>query len=187
MGFLPARTSAAAALAVVLLAGCSDPDPGEPRDLGDSSTPSASTTPTSPTSPPGPAPTTEAPPLPGPTVPGPTRPVPATTPVSTPEPALPKGRVPKELVGEWDGDGTDSARLDKIVFTADGNVALHYNNRQVLRGPAVVGASSMTLYVQGGPVPYEHWSIEDLDTGYGYTFKVLMLDGVSYVRQTSGG
>lgn len=90
-------------------------------------------------------------------------------------------------MGTWDGDGVGSARLDKIVFTADGNVELHYNNRQVLRGPAVVVGSSMTLHVPGGPISYAHWSIEEFDAGYGYTFENLMLDGVSYVRQIRGG
>ncbi|CAM5305882.1 hypothetical protein SALBM311S_08555 [Streptomyces alboniger] len=33
-------------------------------------------------------------------------------------------------MGEWDGDGAGSARLNKIVFTADGDVALHYNSGQ---------------------------------------------------------
>ncbi|MFE0332290.1 hypothetical protein ACFW08_36955 [Streptomyces sp. NPDC058960] len=90
-------------------------------------------------------------------------------------------------MGEWDGDGAGSARLNKIVFTADGNVELHYNNGRVLTGPAVVDGSSMTLHVQGGPISYEQWSIEKFDAGYGYTFESLLLDGVSYVRQISGG
>ncbi|MFD3758043.1 hypothetical protein [Streptomyces sp. NPDC058622] len=97
------------------------------------------------------------------------------------------GRIPRELVGEWDGDGVGSARLNKIVFTANGTVELHYNNRQIRKGPAVVDGSSMTLYVTGGTISYAHWSIEKFDAGYGYTFENLKLDGVSYVRQLSGG
>ncbi|CAM5232228.1 hypothetical protein SALBM311S_00741 [Streptomyces alboniger] len=90
-------------------------------------------------------------------------------------------------MGEWDGDGAGSARLNKIVFTADGDVALHYNSGQVLSGPAVAEGSSLTLYVPGGPISYARWSIEEFDAGYGYTFENLLLDGVSYVRQISGG
>ncbi|MGW6523224.1 hypothetical protein [Streptomyces sp. NPDC054962] len=90
-------------------------------------------------------------------------------------------------MGEWDGDGTDSARLTKIVFTANADVELYYNNGQVLSGPAVADGSSLTLHVPGGPISYEQWSIDEFDAGYGYTFENLMLDGVSYVRQISGG
>lgn len=97
------------------------------------------------------------------------------------------GQVPEELVGEWDGDGEGSARVDKIAFFDDGTVSLLYNNRQVLEGPAVVEDSRMTLYVPGGPITYESWYIERPDIGneYGYAFESLMLDGVSYVRQIS--
>ncbi|WP_327727374.1 hypothetical protein OG250_09125 [Streptomyces sp. NBC_00487] len=97
------------------------------------------------------------------------------------------GQVPEELVGEWDGDGEGSARVDKITFFGDGTVSLLYNNRQVLEGPAVVEDSRMTLYVPGGPIIYESWYIERPDIGneYGYAFESLMLDGVSYVRQIS--
>ncbi|MBT2477431.1 hypothetical protein [Streptomyces sp. ISL-94] len=91
------------------------------------------------------------------------------------------------LVGEWDGDAKGSAQLDRIVFTADGNVVLRYNNRRVLTGPAVVGNSSMIFYVPGGPITYSQWSVSEFDGGYGYTFENLVLDGVSYVRQTGGG
>ncbi|MFF7391121.1 hypothetical protein ACFZAE_22095 [Streptomyces scabiei] len=97
------------------------------------------------------------------------------------------GQVPAELVGEWDGDGQGSARVDKISFYDDGTVSLLYNNGQVLDGPAVVEESRMTLYVPGGPIVYESWYIERPDIGneYGYAFESLLLDGVSYVRQTS--
>lgn len=98
----------------------------------------------------------------------------------------PMGSVPSELVGEWDGDGT-SVRFDKIAFFSDGGVRLIYNSGLVLDGTAVVEGSSMTLYVSIGPIPYEQWSIEEFDAGYGYTFENLWLNGVSYVRQTSGG
>ncbi|MGW0843341.1 hypothetical protein ACWD26_24975 [Streptomyces sp. NPDC002787] len=97
------------------------------------------------------------------------------------------GQVPDELVGEWDGDGDGSARIDKIAFFGDGTVSLLYNNRQVLEGPAVVEESRMTLYVPGGPITYESWYIQQSDIGYeyGYAFESLFLDGVSYVRQIS--
>lgn len=96
------------------------------------------------------------------------------------------GSVPNELVGEWDGDGT-AVRFDKIAFFTDGSVRLLYNSGLVLDGTAVVEGSSMTLYVPGGPIPYEHWSIEEFDAGHGYIFEDLTLNGVSYVRQISGG
>ncbi|WP_405965735.1 hypothetical protein OG713_43535 [Streptomyces sp. NBC_00723] len=132
------------------------------------------------------------PPISGSTTPDPPTPDPSTTEPFTPEPApppsaAPTGNIPDELVGEWDGDGTDSARLTKIVFTANADVELYYNNGQVLSGPAVADGSSLTLHVPGGPISYEQWSIDEFDAGYGYTFENLMLDGVSYVRQISGG
>lgn len=97
------------------------------------------------------------------------------------------GQVPQELVGEWDGDGEGSARATKIEFFAEGFVAVYYNNGQVLRGPAVVEGSAMTLHIPGGPLYVRNWSITPFDVGYGYSFENLLLDGVSYVRQTSGG
>ncbi|GLP68958.1 hypothetical protein TUSST3_55810 [Streptomyces sp. TUS-ST3] len=97
------------------------------------------------------------------------------------------GQVPQELVGEWDGDGQGSARATKIEFFAEGYVAVHYNNGQVLRGPAVVDGSAMTLHIPGGPLYVRDWSITPFDAGYGYAFENLLLDGVSYVRQISGG
>ncbi len=101
--------------------------------------------------------------------------------------APPAGQVPQELVGEWDGDGEGSARATKIEFFAEGFVAVYYNNGQVLRGPAVVQGSAMTLHIPGGPLYVRNWSITPFDAGYGYAFENLSLDGVSYVRQTSGG
>ncbi|MFJ6895207.1 hypothetical protein [Streptomyces hokutonensis] len=98
---------------------------------------------------------------------------------------LPRGSVPPELVGEWDGDGTN-VRFDKIRFGADGRVALLFNNGGVFEGTAVAEETSLTLYVPGGPIHYRQWSIEAFEAGYGYTFENLVLDGVSYVRQTSG-
>ncbi|MCX5199760.1 hypothetical protein OOK31_38785 [Streptomyces sp. NBC_00249] len=44
----------------------------------------------------------------------------------------------------------------------------------------------MVLYVSGGPIRYARWSVSEFDAGYGYTFENLVLDGVSYVRQTGG-
>ncbi|GHB67560.1 hypothetical protein GCM10010347_42070 [Streptomyces cirratus] len=165
-------TVAAACIAVLAATGCSDPNQsagpepftptGDLRETGRG---------------PGPAP--------GPrTSPGVRPPTPAPPP---PSPLLPRGYVPAALVGEWDGDNQGSAQLARIVFTADGNVVLHFNNRQVLTGPAIVGNSSMVLYVPGGPIRYSQWSVNEFDAGYGYTFENLVLDGVSYVRQTGGG
>ncbi|MFI8889564.1 hypothetical protein [Streptomyces paradoxus] len=94
--------------------------------------------------------------------------------------------MPGELVGEWDGDGTE-VRFDKIRFSSGGDVSLIYNNGLVLEGSAVVEGTSMTLHVPIGPIAYDYWSIEEFDAGYGYTFENLMLDGVSYVRQIGGG
>lgn len=143
-------------------------------------------------SPPEPnAPTTSS----GPTIqppPAPPAPAPETSsdtpaePDSGPRTPL-AGQVPEELVGEWDGDGEGSARATKIEFFAEGYVAVHYNNGQVLRGPAVVEGSAMTLHIPGGPLYVRNWSITPFDGGYGYTFENLLLDGVSYVRQISGG
>lgn len=146
------------------------------------------------TTPPGPPPPTEpsrtisespsAPPTDDITEPPPS----PTTPEPPPSSAFvaPEGSVPGELVGEWDGDGT-AARFDKIRFSSGGDVSLIYNNGLVLEGSAVVEGTSMTLYVPGGPIPYEYWSIEEFDAGYGYTFENLRLDGISYVRQIAGG
>ncbi|MFI6375756.1 hypothetical protein [Streptomyces sp. NPDC050546] len=78
-------------------------------------------------------------------------------------------------------------RFDKIRFFDDGGVSLIYNNGRVLEGTAVVKGTSMTLYVPIGPIPYEYWSIEEFDAGYGYVFENLKLDGISYVRQIAGG
>ncbi|MEW1642302.1 hypothetical protein [Streptomyces sp. NPDC091219] len=102
-----------------------------------------------------------------------------------PAATVPTGSVPAELVGEWDGDGT-AVRFDKIRFGADGSVALLFNNGGIFEGTAVAEDTSLTLYVPGGPIHYRRWSIEAFEAGYGYTFENLMLDGVSYVRQTSG-
>ncbi|MEU5047249.1 hypothetical protein [Streptomyces griseorubiginosus] len=110
----------------------------------------------------------------------------ASEPDSDPQ-APPAGLVPPELVGEWDGDGEGSARATKIEFFAEGFVAVYYNNGQVLRGPAVVQGSAMTLHIPGGPLYVRNWSITPFDAGYGYAFENLSLDGVSYVRQISGG
>lgn len=135
-------------------------------------------------------------PAPSPTAGGATEPAPFPdpsywpTPADTPPPSQrpsPGNTIPKELVGEWDGDGEGSARATKIEFFADGYVAVHYNNGQVLRGPAVVEGPSMTLYIPGGPLQVSEWSITPFDAGYGYKFENLLLDGVSYVRQVSGG
>ncbi|MFF4055579.1 hypothetical protein ACFYZ8_05660 [Streptomyces sp. NPDC001668] len=87
-------------------------------------------------------------------------------------------------MGEWDGDGTD-VRFDKIRFDADGRVTLLFNNGRVFEGTAVTEETSLTLYVPGGPIHYRRWAIEAFEAGYGYEFENLMLDGVSYVRQTS--
>ncbi|MEV8553144.1 hypothetical protein AB0L04_25445 [Streptomyces glaucescens] len=184
-----ATVAVASAVAAVLLTGCGGGDPGRPDGSSETTTPAddGPDGPTEPPTPPAPVPATPDPPAPGPST---TRPL--TTAPFTPEPppvssALPAADIPEELKGEWDGDGDGAARLDKIVFTADGVAELHYNNGRVLTGPAVADGSSLTIHVQGGPITYAHWSIEEFDAGYGYTFENLLLDGVSYVRQISGG
>ncbi|MDT0385968.1 hypothetical protein [Streptomyces dubilierae] len=118
-----------------------------------------------------------------------TPPTPDRTPPPQQEPApdaLPEGRVPQRLVGEWDGDGPGPARLTKIAFMADGTAALYPNSGGVLSGTAVVSGSSMTIYVPGTRMVVGNWSIERFEVE-GYVFENLLLDGVSYVRQISGG
>ncbi|MFI8216097.1 hypothetical protein [Streptomyces sp. NPDC085932] len=179
MTFSRVRTLAGAMLVAVIVAGCgggsgdSSP-PGPPASSGATDE------------------TTEPPPFTG--TPSPTKTADDTeepSPPPEPEPPsptsdAPEGSVPSELVGEWDGDGT-AARFDKIRFSGDGGVSLLFNSGTVLEGTAVAEGTSLTLYVPGGPIAYEHWSIDAFDAGYGYTFENLRLDGVSYVRQIAGG
>ncbi|MGW7254917.1 hypothetical protein [Streptomyces sp. NPDC054834] len=164
-------SAAAAALAASLLSGCGG---GESGDAGGGDSRPVITDPVH--TDPG----DTDPPLTRPSDPQPTP-----TPEKNEDDPVIVGQVPDRLVGEWDGDGEGSARLDKITFFADGNVRLLYNNRQVLEGPAVVEDSRMTLYVPGGPIVYESWYIDRIDAGYGYLFDSLMLDGVSYVQQVN--
>ncbi|MFC9507383.1 hypothetical protein [Streptomyces sp. NPDC057002] len=170
------RRIAGAVLIAAIVAGCGGSSGESLPPSPPPSTESADETP----DPPPPTETTEdstEPPSPTPTPP-------ETPPSATFE--APEGYVPSELVGEWDGDGT-SVRFDKIRFSADGGVRLLYNNGLVLDGTAVVEGTSMTLYVPIGPIPYDDWSIEEVDAGYGYAFENLKLDGISYVRQIAGG
>ncbi|MFD3542440.1 hypothetical protein ACFWUQ_23530 [Streptomyces sp. NPDC058662] len=181
MGMLFKRTAVAAICVAALATGC-----GEPYTDIDSEPPGFTPTPTHevPGADPSPGPATESAAPPGVRSPVP---APAASPPPAPRaPVLPKGYVPPALVGEWDGDNKDSAQLARIVFTADGYVVLRYNNGRVLTGPALVGNSSMALYVPGGPIRFARWSVSEFDAGYGYTFENLVLDGVSYVRQTGG-
>ena len=171
MRMLFKRTTVAAICVAALATGCGEPN--QPVDPG----PSTATDELPGAGPRrGPTPDVSTPPgvLPPVPPPGPSAPV------------LPRGYVPPVLVGEWDGDAKESARLARITFTADGYVVLRYNNGRVLTGPAVVGNSSMVLYVSGGPIRYSQWSVREFDAGYGYTFENLVLDGVSFVRQTGG-
>lgn len=182
MTFLRARTIVGAALVAAIVAGCGGSSGDAPPD------PPPSTETAERTDPPPTRPTDDLTQSPSPTETGDGL---QESPSPEPEPPsptfdAPQGSVPGELVGEWDGDGT-SVRFDKIRFSEDGGVSLIYNTGLVLEGTAVVEGTSMTLYVPIGPIPYEHWSIEQFDAGYGYTFENLRLDGVSYVRQIAGG
>lgn len=100
--------------------------------------------------------------------------------------AQPRAAVPAVLVGTWDG-GSNAAAA-KITFFADGNLRLDYNNGLSIPATVVVSESSMNLYLPGGrQQTISQWSIERIDPGYGYSFRTLMLDGHSYVRQIAGG
>ncbi|MFD8153384.1 hypothetical protein ACFV28_21880 [Streptomyces sp. NPDC059720] len=183
MTYSPARAIAGAVLVAAVVAGCG----GSGR--------AADTPTTAPSAPDRPAGTVSGatPRAPAGGTPDPLTPVLTPTPtVAGPSPspppafAAPRGSVPDRLVGEWDGDGT-ALRFDRIRFAGDGGVRLLYANGLVLEGTAVAEGTSLTLYVPGGPIAYAYWSVEEFDAGYGYTFENLLLDGVSYVRQTSGG
>ncbi|MFH0179100.1 hypothetical protein ACIA6D_10710 [Streptomyces cacaoi] len=172
------RSIASSALIAVLAVGC-----GHTVELpGDTVTSKTATTPDgdSADSRPTPVPDTAV-----------TTPVPDPTPPPEPPPStsqntLPKGDVPPELVGEWDGDGPGPARLTKIAFMADGTAALYDNAGKTHFGTAVVSGSAMTIYIPGSEMIVDEWSIEQFEVE-GYVFENLMLDGVSYVRQISGG
>ncbi|MGC0211141.1 hypothetical protein [Streptomyces levis] len=178
MTFSRVRTLAGAMLVAVIVAGCGggsgDTSSASPSPAGGTADETTQAPPPQPPSPTETADDTEEPSPP----PEPEPPSPAFDP--------PDGSVPSELVGEWDGDGT-AVRFDKIRFSADGGVSLIFNTGTVLEGTAVAEGTSLTLYVPGGPIAYEHWSIDAFDAGYGYTFENLRLDGVSYVRQITGG
>jgi len=114
---------------------------------------------------------------------------PTTPPVipTQPEPQpqeTPRSAVPDVLVGEWDG-GSGSANAD-YIFTQYGDIGVIYSNRRTEQGIVVVEGNSMTLYLPSGTRTVT-WSVEELDTGYGYKFLTLYMDGASYVRQISGG
>lgn len=115
----------------------------------------------------------------------PSRP-PTTPPVQLePQPQeTPRSVVPDVLVGEWDG-GSGPTNAD-YIFTQYGDVGVVYSNRRTEQGTVVVAGNSMTLYLPSGTCTVT-WSVEELDTGYGYEFLTLYLDGASYVRQISGG
>jgi hypothetical protein len=111
----------------------------------------------------------------------------ATTPPVQPEAQpreTPRSIVPDVLVGEWDG-GSGRANAD-YIFTQYGDVGVVYGNRRTEQGTVVVKGNSMTLYLPSGSRTVT-WSVEELDTGYGYKFLTLYMDGASYVRQISGG
>ena len=114
---------------------------------------------------------------------------PTTPPViqAQPEPQpqeTPRSVVPDVLVGEWDG-GSGPANAD-YIFTQYGDVGVVYGNRRTEQGTVVVEGNSMTLYLPSGTRTVT-WSVEQLDTGYGYKFLTLYMDDASYVRQISGG
>ena len=96
----------------------------------------------------------------------------------------PRSVVPDVLVGKWDG-GSGPANAD-YIFTQYGDVGVVYSNRRTEQGTVVVKGSSMTLYLPSGTRTV-NWTVEELDTGYGYKFLTLYLDGASYVRQVDGG
>ncbi|MER6345828.1 hypothetical protein ACWC10_07400 [Streptomyces sp. NPDC001595] len=153
---------------------------------GETTTTPARETVDQPTPAPTPSEPDDVPAVPEPPLPDRTPSPPSATTRSPLPDALPAGRVPQRLVGEWDGDGPGPARLTKIAFMADGTAALYPNSGGVLHGTAVVWGSSMTIYVPGTRMVVQNWSIERFDVE-GYAFENLLLDGVSYVRQTSGG
>lgn len=174
------RSALAISLLALLLAGCGASHDTAEDSTGFESSQGAGELPSTPPVSPTVESTSPAPPPEPP-------PPPRSVEVDPPPPEQPRGSVPPELVGEWDGDNAGAARAKKIAFTADGNVILKYPGGRELTGPAVVTGTSMTLYVPGGPIEYQQWSIDAFDAGYGYTFQNLLLDGFSYVRQISGG
>jgi hypothetical protein len=114
---------------------------------------------------------------------------PTTPPVipARPEPQrqeTPRSVVPDVLVGEWDG-GSGPANAD-YIFTQYGDVGVVYSNRRTEQGTVIVKGNNMTLYLPSGTRTVT-WSVKELDTGYGYKFLTLYMDGASYVRQISGG
>jgi hypothetical protein len=97
--------------------------------------------------------------------------------------APPRSAVPAALVGTWDGGSKPNEA--KLTFFAGGDVRFRYNSGLVVDGTVVVQGSSMTMYLDRGPLPIRRWTISEIDAGSGYRFLNLDLDGFSYVRDVS--
>ena len=119
------------------------------------------------------------------------QPPPATEPSATSEPSVsppgrqepPRSRVPRELTGTWSGGSRNDSTGGKTYrFTSDGMATFSFEGAE-LTGTVVVEETTMTLYL-GSQVLTMDWRYVDCDdpAGYGFPFKSLALDGLSYVQ-----
>ncbi|MFI5933377.1 hypothetical protein [Actinoplanes sp. NPDC051494] len=97
---------------------------------------------------------------------------------------LPRTPVPAELVGTWSG-GTDGATANwSYTFSSDGDAEQANGRIGVLRaGTVVISGEKLTLHFPDRAPQTFRWRIDPVDTGFGYGFSDLQLDGLSYVRQ----
>ncbi|WP_433303168.1 hypothetical protein ACQP2F_11270 [Actinoplanes sp. CA-030573] len=119
-----------------------------------------------------------------PAAPGPTE-TPAARPTTTipVAEAPPRSRVPKKLTGTWGGGSwNDSTGGRSYRFTSDGTVTFAFRGAETT-GTVVVEDHTMTLHF-GATKRTMSWSYVDCDdpAGYGFAFKSLVLDGLSYVQ-----
>lgn len=177
-----AQKAAAAVLAAVLLIGCGNPEPSPgPTETATEGTAS----PVESTEPP-------TPPISGSTTPDPPTPDPSTTEPFTPGKLPLLQPLPRATFRtSWWVNGMATALTPhaspRLYSPPTPMWSCITTTVKCSAVEAVADGSSLTLHVPGGPISYEQWSIDEFDAGYGYTFENLMLDGVSYVRQISGG
>lgn len=129
-------------------------------------------------------PTTQPPTKRPPAAPGPTG-TPAARPATTipVTEAPPRSRVPRELTGTWGGGSwNDSTGGKSYRFTSDGTVTFAFRGAETT-GTVVVGKHTMTFYFGARELTMS-WSYVGCDdpAGYGFAFKSLVLDGLSYVQ-----
>ncbi len=100
--------------------------------------------------------------------------VPATSvpPASDPE-RLPVTAVPPELVGEWDGDRADYS------FASNGQVGI----TGIGQGTVEIAGNRIAFHVPGIAPWSVTWRVGHCadPAGYGYSYRMLWLDDVTYV------